>query len=298
MSLILDALNKADRQRDDQEPVPNLTTYHVAPSKPKPVAGIASWMLYSILALLVLVVIGLALLLLQGRGERGPASVVSASTATTEVADKPKPEPIAIVEAVAPPAVATGLNAPIKGLRTEDGSPRGGSVPSDRREPAISAEVAAIYGQVGDTGVTAPKRDVVDGLYQSEKASAPRKTAQASPKKPVNPLVDDQELQALWEQSQAEGAALTPPVIDPYAKLPYLHQLPESFQNRIPTLMYHNHIFSAKASAVILNGKTYRKGEEIATSLVVEAITEEDLILSYLNKPFRLAALSSWVKMD
>lgn len=298
MSLILDALNKADRQRDDQEPVPNLATYHVAPSKPKPAAGIANWMLYSILALLVLVVIGLALLLLQGRGERGPASVVNTRMATADVADKLKPEPIVAVEAVAQPAIATGLNAPIKGLRAEAIAPRVEDASNDRREPAISAEVAAIYGQVGDAGAKAPKSDVVDGLYQSEKASAPRKTAQASPKKPVNPLVDDQELQALWEQSQAEGAALTPPVIDPYAKLPYLHQLPESFQNRIPTLMYQNHIFSAKASAVILNGKTYRKGEEVATSLVVEAITEEDLILSYLNKPFRLAALSSWVKMD
>lgn len=294
MSLILDALNKADRQRDDQEPVPNLTTYHTAPTKHKLDTGIPSWMLYSVLGLLVLVVVGLGLLLVQGNAERAPAASVDVVKALP---------PVDIDSMAQAPDVTASLNAPLQGLR--DPAP---SEPMDNpplikgTEPVISAEIAAIYGQVGDEGAGEPKDNVVNDLYSGAanrvKSQRESEAPNTQAKPADNPLIDDSELQALWRQSQAEGDALQPKLIDPYAKLPYLHQLPESFQSRIPTLMYQNHIYSAKAGAVILNGKTYRKGEEIAPSLLVEAVTEEELVLSYLNKPFKLAALSSWVKMD
>ena len=294
MSLILDALNKADRQRDDQEPVPSLTTYHAAPLKPKLDAGIPRWMLYSVLGLLLLVVVGLGLLLVQGSVGRPPAFPVPV------VDVKPSLSPLAEPKVQASELQAA-INKPLQDQRV--GGERIDNAPLvSEPEPAISAEVAAIYGQVGVEGVATPEDDVVDlygGSISPEKSQREvRAPSVQKPKPAVSPLVDDNELQALWLQSQVEGEAIQQKVIDPYAKLPYLHQLPESFQNRIPTLMYQNHIYSAKASAVILNGKTYRKGDELAPSLLIEAVTEEELVLSYLNKPFKLAALSSWVKMD
>ena len=104
------------------------------------------------------------------------------------------------------------------------------------------------------------------------------------------------EVQAMWNQvkQDVDSKTLTVPKSD-YANIPYLRQLPESFQSRIPALMYQNHIYSPKGGAVIINGITYRQGDTIAADLVVEAITEEELVLSYLHKPFKLSALSSWV---
>ncbi|HEY7774879.1 MAG TPA: general secretion pathway protein GspB [Marinagarivorans sp.] len=313
MSLILDALNKADRQRERQAPVPNLSTEH-APAKPKVPenSSVPLWAVYCLLSLLLLVVIALGLLLWRGDVllPKAQAPVNTPSLAPTVGANTSKADGVDFEP-------VTALAQPLKGLDKKSldkkmHDNKGREVLPTRAEvpvPALSPEVAAIYRQVGDQAPKAsaqasPPPDV-STLYQqggdqraNQQPNRPAQTADPAPPTTAStpdPLVDEQELQALWRATMAESEAPEPATQNLHAAIPYLHQLPESFKSRIPTLMYQNHIFSASASAVILNGESYRKGDVIAQDLVIEDITEDDLILSYLNKPFRLSALSSWV---
>lgn len=290
MSLILDALNKADREREPAPAVPSITHPYVG-SGPASQAALPSWVFALVGALAVSVVVMLVLLFkLTGNSASYPQEAPQQELPQTERM-KPAPAVNATRELHAvsqePPfgqyAVAGEVNA-VKPEPTQVVAPRD-------PEPVAADAVAHLYGQ----GVQA----VPNKVRQSEPVERAAASAVKQPAPKTDPLVDDAELAALWREAQQETAPPAVPAAnaDGYGQLPYLYQLPESFQERIPTLMYQNHIYTARASAVIINGATYKVGDRLAEQLKVEAITEEDLVLSYMDKPFKLAALSSWVKM-
>lgn len=311
MSLILDALNKADRKRDTQEPVPNLESYATAIKQPQNPA-FPQWAIFVVIGLLLIVVIVLLIFLFrQFSVASAPYSDFQAkSPSSPALAIQPLPEEtlpretieVALTKDVSP-AIGTSLNQE-KSENTE--SP---NIPQ-----VLEPEIAAIYEGLGDDSKSPKTRspsaetNEVSVLYSEPKQkTAPQKVSQLNKRESENSntkddqlLVPEDELQALWrevQQSAKDPTATAVKPINPYANIPFLYQLPESFQSRIPTLMYQNHIYSKKGSAVILNGKTYRKGDILAQDLIIDDVTEGELILSYLNRPFKLAALSSWVQM-
>ncbi len=341
MSLILDALNKADRQRDHKAPVPHLGSYH---SEPKVhTAGVPVWAIYAVVGLLVLVVLALMLLVFKGGDNTAQrvntqAPAMQASAAPSELLQHAGTQYTAqSVESQSPdvksPSVkslavkGSGVkgsdvqSADLKGTGTQnttsqDASPQ--SLLSQKaieQDPVLSQKVASIYQRVGDQAATprlqaetAQEPGAIANLYtEKPQAQAPRyasdnsrspATAQKMPT--AEPLLAPSQLQAMWDATQQEVSGAPSHIVpsDPYRSIPYLHQLPDSFKARIPTLSYDNHIFSPKGGAVILNGETYRAGDHLAQDLVVDAIAEEYLVLSYLQKPFRLKALSSWIQMN
>ncbi len=298
MSLILDALKKAERERNREAygaGIPGLST------EPAPIAQassppLPSWALVTLLLLLALMVLGFWVWVL-----RKPADAYS------DVALAAQAEPVlAVAQSVTSSTVSSVAVMP---------SPS-----------PVAVTVAGLQAVSPSSLASVDWTERVDSLYLEPKAPAPRPapvkmatrenpTAAKEPqtlapapavKTPVNDLPPDDELRSLW-QSVREGSepladaqaplAETPaPVTEAGRLVPYLHQLPDSFQSHIPTLMYTNHIYSAeKGGAVILNDKSYREGDTLAPDLVIERITETDLLLRYRGKPFRLAALSSWV---
>ncbi|WP_053979410.1 general secretion pathway protein GspB [Marinagarivorans algicola] len=322
MSLILDALNKADRQREHKAPVPHLGSYH---SEPKAhVSGVPVWAIYAVVGLLVLVVLALMLLVFKGGDWTmpRPSAQVSAISAAAEASDFSKRE-AAQAQPAEPQQTEKRLETHSKGAGAHNmavQSPSAHNADAQYRQssqaglnadaaqtvieqdPVLSQKVASIYQRVGDQAAqrsranSAREPDVATDLY-TEKPTAQGSTEIS---KDSRASAASSQLQALWEATQQEisGARSAAVPSDPYRSIPYLHQLPESFKARIPTLAYDNHIFSPKGGAVILNGKTYRVGDRLAQDLVIDAIAEEYLVLSYLQKPFRLKALSSWIQMN
>ncbi|HMY38868.1 MAG TPA: hypothetical protein PK011_06055, partial [Marinagarivorans sp.] len=97
MSLILEALNKADRERDNQPKVPDLQTVHgriVPPSPPK-----RHWGVYVIIALLVLILFLLIAVLV--RQNMAPTTKAPASP-PTQAAPAAAPATVAQPVAAAP----------------------------------------------------------------------------------------------------------------------------------------------------------------------------------------------------
>lgn len=311
MSLILDALNKADRER---EPAPAIPTI-AAPFTPSAETNNAlpGWVYAIAGALAVSVVVMLVLLFKIGGATSAP---VPASAATPDNSANTAVQNESIVSEK--PLSAETVEAAKTAKLPESYSPKEPSSFAQYElqksvlkeastqplsKPIESDAVANLYGNTEPESapVSTSEKEAPKPL-DNKVVEAPTPTQQAKPKisKPAEPLVSDEELSELWREAQKETPPPAPPKTQQgqFAQLPYLYQLPESFQERIPTLMYQNHIFTARASAVIINGSTYKKGDVIADQLKIEEITEEDLVLSYMDKPFKLAALSSWVKMD
>ena len=311
MSLILEALNKADRSREGSAGPTDLLAAH---SQPMPQLLLPLWSIW--VGLVFLAVITLAIVVLVWRLLAPPA--LPDHDLVTAVAFNSLPQVAAPVKS---PATEVAVAA-FKPLRSPN---------LDVDKPSVAPQIAEMYGMANDTMASlyaesaaadqdfapAPityemitqdvttRRPVAEDLTSIEPLSAAPLPA-AAPTKTTNKngLPSPEELQRMWQETKtqvepkAQVKAKAPVPTTPYAKIPYLHQLPENFQRRIPSLLYQNHIYSAKGSAVILNGKTYRKNDQIAPDLMVQDITEDDLILDYLKRPFKLAALSSWVQMD
>lgn len=296
MSLILDALNKADREREPVPAIPTIaTSFATTNTGNNPLPG---WVYAIAGALAVSVVVMLVLLLKIGNtavianNENTASQAPLAALTTQQPAKLTEETPVAMkLPRELPAAVEYELQSVSAKLQ----------MPQD---PHLSETVAGLYGNA-DLEIAPENNNEKERISTGDEASESSGEVATEHQEPIKkakekaakPLVSDAQLAALWREAQQETAPLEPQQ-NMVTELPYLHQLPESFQERIPTLMYQNHIFSARASAVIINGATYKKGDFIADQLKIEAITEEDLVLSYLDKPFKLAALSSWVKMN
>jgi general secretion pathway protein B len=51
------------------------------------------------------------------------------------------------------------------------------------------------------------------------------------------------------------------------------------------------HVYAAQPAArfVLIDGRRYREGQDIATDLRLERITADGVVLSYQGQPFRMA---------
>lgn len=295
MSLILDALNKADREREPTQAIPSIASPYIAPVNQ--VAALPGWVFALAGALAVSVFVMVVLLVkMSGAGHN-----LQNNTTVDDYLNKSVNVSTEEVKAAEPfSQYAMPVSADPKFIPSKSGA-------VNAVEPSVfSEEITSLYKKSEQPRV-APNVEQRVMENSNKKADASQALdfsknikESAAAKKSVEPLVSDAELAVLWAQAQQET---TPPEVpasanEEFSELSFLYQLPESFQERIPTLMYQNHIYSARASAVIINGVTYKKGDQIADQLIVESIAEEELVLSYMNKPFKLAALSSWVKMN
>lgn len=303
MSLILDALNKADRDRDYGDGVPDLkTTHHSAASRGRR----DRWLLIlaSIIVVLLLVVAVLVVLWLRSDAPYaspvvGNEPIHADESVATPAAPGENPTPDTVQNSVANTSGAN--NGAVNASAAETPVPAPGG--SEQNEAAVDPEVQALYQvQYGEVQVVEP---VV------QPAASEQRQQQTS--------VDEGLARALWEQTRTQplpSAPLAEQVIKPepvevepdvdldvdadfestiaaFDDVPFLHELPVALQNRIPTLMYAQHSFDAQS--VTINKKTFTVGDNIGDSVVVERILADGVLLNYEGEQFKLAALSSWV---
>lgn len=287
MSLILDALNKADREREYRDAVPDLKTVHGAVRPPHP--HHPAWMIGGLVAavLMVLVLLGLWL-----------------SQSTWFQSDTPSPERAIPLESAAPAQVAEPA-APSPSAPAQDAMAMVAVMPDD--------EVQALYQPQQDTQVL----QVVEPQIQP----ALEQPTVITPSNPRKSGVDEELARALWEESKREmqqpvPAALLPkpkpqaaakePAAPPlpddlpaeetlagHGEIPFLHELPVTVQNTIPTLMYAKHEYDE--GFVVINKEELQMGSAAQGGVLVERILADGVLLSLNGTEFKLSSLSSWV---
>jgi hypothetical protein len=300
MSLILDALSRAERDRRREEgAAPDLLVDHgpvVGPSAPRRSRALLG-------AFVLLVIAGLAVWLVTraGPGDRqAPAKAAGSEPSDAALSPAPATGPPGSQSAASgamprrrgesPPATASGAFDPPQPLAAPPG------------EPISRAEIVRLYEQRGSAPSDAGAADGAGAsVVDAPRARARATDAEPAPAKPgaeaagrtAARVEEPIDLERVLRQARAEVAAAA--LSDHPA--PLLQTLTKQYRDRVPTLMYLRHDYDpAGTSSVLINGETLRVGGR-SRGVEVREILADSVILRFEDREFRLRALNSWVNL-
>lgn len=321
MSLLLDALRKADRERSQQQAPAGIGPGDLTAKSQSPLL----WVLLSLLAIALVVLVVVVIWLWPAKqtdthaGDRVAKPVASVEQVTTEPAIQTQSsgEGVAISSSLGATqgdvaaensATAQTLAANAKPTAESEesnqaitpsqvGEPYAEVVVPDNAEAIqtqnASADSAAnTEGEATNDSLSDADKDAVARLYQQQDQQndqeQDRQQAQAN----------EQALAASRSDPAAESEPENPDNLEGYHNVGGVRALPLAVQNAIPTLMYGQHNYRRGGdSNVVINGQMLREGDRINGSIVVDAIAADGVVLRYQDHHFRLRALSSWVNM-
>ncbi|MEY4589080.1 MAG: hypothetical protein RL497_1156 [Pseudomonadota bacterium] len=316
MSLILEALNKADRERDNQPIVPDLQTVHgriVPPPQNK-----RHWGVYVIIALLILILFLLIAVLVRqtmAPAVRQEAAPTPPPVAPTVAAPAAPSAPQTMPPPPAPVDTGSDVHDIYQDANTTPPMPEYNTGYDDA--PAVPRGKKSRSRLLEDLEAQAQALDEDNNSEDEELPATVRKTSKAPA--PVTDSLQDaadlneEKIRTLWEQTKKEipdkpanNARLETQIkeaikdtLSLYKQIPFLHELPEKTQNAVPSINYVNHLYSEKAGGVvIINKKTLRAGQEITPGMLIQRVASDGIVVQYQGLQFKLNALSSWVNFS
>lgn len=302
MSLILDALNRAESERKNQNPVPDIGTLH-APAEITRAPGSGNRSLFIIAALVVILVfIATAVWFLMKGGKTLPVNVVDSNG-------------VASAQVVQQQAAQSSL---LLKEQAQKKAQEKAQLPQQNIQLSTSVENIAVTESAEDVSediavTSSPAIDEVNQLY-----SAPQ-TAPA-----VDADINDLYATELPESSTSEGSTSegSTPIVEPFAAtgsaaiaaaeqevpartfaniadIPDFNDLPWNKRQSIPTITYARHNFLADGlSSVVINNQTVGIGNIISVGqFVVQEIYVDGVVLKHGNTQFKLRALNGWINM-
>lgn len=313
MSLILDALSRAEREkaRSAVKPAPpaDLSLIEQAqlraasaqvqgvpapPTTSAPTLRVPRWVLTALAAVVVALTAALLFYELELRPEasHSPASRVADTAPVEPLERRRQPSGEALRNSVAAPDDTSAV--------------RPATVAPPGRNPIAATApgaVDALYARDRETAaVVSPKAgadtpDSDPGVPMPENDTAGRESAVRTPEvEPADPLMIGEEpidLEKVLRQVRAEAAAAA---LSPHP-IVLLGQKSKQFRDAVPTLMYLRHDFNpAGVSTVLINSEELREGQA-TRGVTVRSILADSVILSYNGTEFRLRALNSWVNL-
>lgn len=275
MSLILDALNRAEHERKNQNAVPDLNTLH----RPQeltaaPDARRALWWGIGVVVVLVAIIIALVVLL---RREPVAQMSVTKTAPAQQIPAVPSPTPVvAQTQSVESTPVSVVATIPVVETAPQVAAPRNADV--NKLYAAEDVEPTVIT----DTGV--------NELYAAEAATA---AASETIVDPFNPTGDAAIATAAIQEQVPQRT------FDSIKNIPDFNSLPWNMRQQIPTISYARHNYLANGvSSVVINNQTSGVGNIIGTGqFIVQEIFVDGVILKHGNAVFKLRALNGWINM-
>ncbi|WP_024460712.1 general secretion pathway protein GspB [Marinimicrobium sp. LS-A18] len=267
MSMILDALQRADRERRrDESPAqalpPTSALATPPPVQPRPTGARRKWGLPVAIAGLATAGL-LAYWLFRGAEPPEPTPPVEAT------ASAPTPENTAETSITEPqrPGVERLYQAPA------------------RPEPSDDS-IASLYRRAQAPEPTRP--EVTPSEAATERLAPSRDSASVT----LNDTPEEP------SSSRQEAEPEPQPATTPRPAVPGIRDLSWSLQQDIPSLNYQAHQYrEGEGSTVTINQREYRTGDRIATDLRIERIEEDGVVLTFKGQSFKLQALNSWINM-
>jgi hypothetical protein len=286
MSLILDALNRADQERSVENNTPGLQSAHY--TAPANNHSLRRWALE---ALVVLAIIGGFYLYSQLDQVTAPPAVANteAMAGSNPIVNNPgaaagKP-PVTISPVTISPTTSH-LADKVAAVEVEDFQPQAGQIQA--------AQVAA-FNVPASVPVTVGTNAAINSLYQRQPATTASSPPIARTNTPTNSQRVAKNAQPITATpSRQSDADKTQTIL---ASIPLLSQHSLNFQQRIPSIEYSVHAYAEGGGFVMLNGKRYKVGDMLQPQLRVIAILPDSLVLDYQQKQFRLLALNSWINI-
>lgn len=266
MSLILDALNKADRERQANENPPGIHTVHdVQEFKP----GKPAWLYLAIITFALIVVALLVFWLTR--------------------------------EQPAPPAPATPAPAPVeqpKKSTSIPGLPKPVLVEKEKPATVNKSAINELYKQQ----VEAANNPEPQNQAPTTNAS---KTQTATANTGARQNADEHAAQAVARdevRKKASPPAAPPPAMDRlshYPEVGSIGDMPWTIINQMPSLNYSTHTYTngGERKQIVINNQAKGEGESLAEGIRIEKILKDGAILEYQGHKFKLIALNSWVNI-
>ena len=306
MSLILDALKRAEG--GDEQQVPQGGATPVSSSEDKPaLAG------RGVLILVAGCILGGAVVAVFNGGDgaavKTPVSEVERSEAVVATSlSKPdssspetappsfaSPDIAAVQEVALPPGSDQGVpREKPESVHTDEGEPglKGAMTEADSPAATSQERITQLHEQMWLDAQSQANGDVV--------ASAPNApVAESSEPAAVDQMVEPTSLAPPIDLARAMEAAareLGESVLVPHPAV-LLENLSQQQKDRIPTIVYSDHDYSSNGeSRVTLNGQQLRVGQRAATIRVVDILVDS-VVLKVDGIEFRLRALNTWVNL-
>ena len=264
MSLILDALNRSQNERDNESDIPGIETQH----RVDPLPATNGWRRGIPWLGLFVALCVIAWLLFGGNQDVSSPQVITGPAIQAQPVE-PTLEPTSVSEPV--PAIV------------------------DATEVAMDKQVVKIQPQ--------GKATAVADLYQKKLQQPPvLKKVEEKPSPKVKSVektvVQEQPIDI--EKMIALARAETENVKLAEHSAPFLSELSQQVKDQIPTIFYTQHDYSDNSaqSSVTLNSELLRAGASMAGSrLKVDEILIGSVVLSHRGTQFRLKALNSWINL-
>ena len=267
MSLLLDALNKADQERKRNEGAPGINSNHESYADAHHYRP--SLLVIALIALVSIASAGAIFYWLNTSSSKNTLAQKAAVAAAT-----PKPAAKKTAAAKAKSAAATSSLA-----------------------SSVSSEAANTDDDEQATLVDEATDESVASLYQQQSAIAAL-NAQARMPEVMPPPPQPTFQQPNLQQPQPTESALPAPVsINQFANLPYIQDLPRGILDKLPTLKYEQHNFNGISGTVVINGVVRHADDQLGNGLVIDKILQDGMILHLDNFSFKIRALNSWVNM-
>ncbi|WP_439100972.1 general secretion pathway protein GspB [Congregibacter sp.] len=274
MSLILDALSRAEREkREEASPAPGILAQETPPGRSVGRTGIKSLV---VAAVVCLVFLALATLLITLRS-------------TTTAPDLIKPVAVSLSANQTTRQVDTAVRAQQSSPTDEEALAK--NIASEKRQASSleqDAAVAALYARPAESAIdeTDPRSPASQPDAATGVEAPPVQTAQSLSEREIDV---EQVLREVRAQAANSGLQPHPASL--------LEDLTKRFKDSVPTLMYSRHDYSSSGrSTVTINGTSLTPGQRTRGVEVLD-ILSDSVILRFQGSEFRLRALNSWVNL-
>lgn len=278
MSLILDALNRADTERKNQAPLPDVNTRH-SPMALEPDEARSNWLWWG-MALVVLAII-LAALAWRWYGVEKSVPVALPAEQTRSLA-----APAPAVVNTQPASQSSPLVARPAKQMTSAHSLGSVAAASAANAGMAATDVQNLYAEEAAAPVVAEAD--INQLYAADESPGSESIVDpfASPALP--------ESASMVTETEREPARTfaNSPVQD-------FNDLPWNTKQKMPTISYQRHDYlPGGISSVVINGQTLGMGNIVATGqFVVQDILVDGVVLKHGDRVFKLRALNGWINM-
>lgn len=261
MSLLLDALNKADQDRKRSSESPNISSNHdvqLTHATTKPLNKI------------LLVIVGILLVLLLAAvywlGKKNQQTSLEKNSVATSTQATQKIEPTTNKPSVIHLGDATTTNNADSINNNEETI----SLPAKTAtELADDESIATLYHQQANNTVPIPKSNTTEAESN----------------------------QQIIANNTATVPAASPMSITQFANIPDIQDLPSNVLQRIPSLKYSEHNYNNNGGSVVINGAIKHANDQLSEGLVIDKILEDGMILHFENYSFKMRAMNTWLNM-
>ena len=270
MSLIVEALKKAQRERDAIITRPAIEIRQAMPSRRTP------WLPLSVAIIIAGLAVGGAFLIGSSTAQH-PDTVLVATKNTYE----PAPVTVAPVLPSRPEPVLPAEPVPAEPAQTVAPPP----VESTAPEPHADGEDLRLQAMLARPAVPAQPTAPVA-------APRPPKVTDTRPDSAQVPR--NSRIIARYEPPSASTNRRAPepslPADDEYASAPIIQNLPADIKAKLPELKLNIHVYSADPAKrfVFINSRRYREGATLSDDITLEKITPTGVLLRTHETLFRL----------